>query len=85
VTRNFKTRSRSSPAAFPASAAVERFGRIDILVNNAGIAAAAPVQDIAVEQWDRIIGVHLRGTFLMTREVLPQMIVLPRAPPARRS
>jgi len=55
------------------AAAMARFGRIDILVNNAGIAAAAPVQDIAVEQWDRIIGVHLRGTFLMTREVLPQM------------
>jgi len=53
--------------------AMERFGRIDILVNNAGIAAAAPVQDIPVEQWDRVIGVHLRGTFLMTREVLPQM------------
>jgi 3-oxoacyl-[acyl-carrier protein] reductase len=55
------------------AAANDRFGRIDILVNNAGIAAAAPVQDIPVEQWDRVIAVHLRGTFLMTREVLPQM------------
>jgi 3-oxoacyl-[acyl-carrier protein] reductase len=53
--------------------ATDKFGRIDILVNNAGIAAAAPVQDIPVEQWDRVIAVHLRGTFLMTREVLPQM------------
>jgi len=55
------------------AAANDRFGRIDILVNNAGIAVAAPVQDIPVEQWDRVIAVHLRGTFLMTREVLPQM------------
>jgi 3-oxoacyl-[acyl-carrier protein] reductase len=55
------------------AAANEKFGRIDILVNNAGIAAASPVQDIPVEQWDRVIAVHLRGTFLMTREVLPQM------------
>jgi 3-oxoacyl-[acyl-carrier protein] reductase len=55
------------------AAANERFGRVDILVNNAGIAAASPVQDIPVEQWDRVIAVHLRGTFLMTREVLPQM------------
>ncbi len=47
------------------------FSRIDILVNNAGIAAAAPVQDIPVEQWDRVIAVHVRGTFLMTRRVLP--------------
>jgi 3-oxoacyl-[acyl-carrier protein] reductase len=52
---------------------VRAFGRVDILVNNAGIAAAAPVQDIPVEQWDRVIGVHLRGTFLMTRRVLPLM------------
>jgi 3-oxoacyl-[acyl-carrier protein] reductase len=55
------------------AAAAEQFGRVDILVNNAGIAAASPVQDIPVEQWDRVIAVHLRGTFLMTREVLPQM------------
>lgn len=47
------------------------FGRVDILVNNAGIAAAAPVEGIPIEQWDRVIGVHLRGTFLMTRLVLP--------------
>ncbi len=53
------------------SAALSSFGRIDILVNNAGIAAAVPVQDILVEQWDRVIAVHLRGTFLMTRRVLP--------------
>lgn len=51
--------------------ALSSFGRIDILVNNAGIASAAPVQDIPVEQWDRVIAVHLRGTFLMTRRVLP--------------
>jgi 3-oxoacyl-[acyl-carrier protein] reductase len=49
------------------------FGRVDVLVNNAGIAAAAPVESIPVEQWDRVIAVHLRGTFLMTRRVLPLM------------
>ncbi len=53
------------------TAALSTFGRIDIVVNNAGIAAAAPVQDIPVAQWDRVIAVHLRGTFLMTRRVLP--------------
>lgn len=54
-------------------ACVREFGRVDILVNNAGVAAGAPVQDIAVEQWDRVIAVHLRGTFLMTRRALPLM------------
>lgn len=54
-------------------ACVQEFGRVDILVNNAGIAAGAPVQDIPVEQWDRVIAVHLRGTFLMTKRALPLM------------
>ncbi len=54
-------------------AVVSAFQRIDILVNNAGIALAAPVQDIAPSDWDRVLGVHLRGTFLMTRRVLPLM------------
>ena len=49
------------------------FGRVDILVNNAGIALAAPVHELSVTAWDRVIAVHLRGTFLMTRAVLPQM------------
>jgi 3-oxoacyl-[acyl-carrier protein] reductase len=53
------------------TATLSSFGRIDILVNNAGIASAAPVEDLPVEQWDRVIAVHLRGTFLMTRRVLP--------------
>lgn len=51
-------------------------GPISILVNNAGIANAAPVQDMAVSQWDELIGVHLRGTFLVTRAVLPGLYAL---------
>lgn len=53
--------------------ATAEFGHIDILVNNAGIAAAAPVHELDVVVWDRVLAVHLRGTFLMTRAVLPQM------------
>lgn len=49
------------------------FGRIDILVNNAGIAAAGAVHELDAAIWDRVIAVHLRGTFLMTRAVLPEM------------
>ncbi len=52
---------------------VDAFSQVDILVNNAGIAAAAPVEEIPVAQWDRVIAVHLRGTFLMTRLVLPRL------------
>lgn len=53
--------------------ALEAAGRIDILVNNAGIGHGDPVEDLAIATWDRVIGIHLRGTFLLTRAVLPGM------------
>jgi 3-oxoacyl-[acyl-carrier protein] reductase len=52
---------------------VAALGGIDILVNNAGIARVAPLQDIDIATWDRVLAVHLRGTFLVTRKVLPAM------------
>ena len=52
----------------------ERFGRIDVLVNNAGIQKAQPITEMTVEDWDRMIGVHMRGAFLCCREVAPVMI-----------
>lgn len=54
-------------------AVLEAFGRIDILVNNAGIAIAGAAHEMPVDLWDRVIAVHLRGAFLVTRAVLPQM------------
>lgn len=53
--------------------ALDCLGRIDILVNNAGIAHTAPIQDIPVEIWDKMMAVHLRSQFLITRLVLPHM------------
>ncbi|MDA5193293.1 SDR family NAD(P)-dependent oxidoreductase [Govanella unica] len=49
------------------------FGRINIPVNNAGIAHNNKVEHMPVELWDRVLGVHLHGTFLMTRAILPGM------------
>ncbi len=65
--------SDAAEAAHLVSATLEATGRIDILVNNAGIGHGDTVEDMAVATWDRVIGVHLRGTFLLTHAVLPGM------------
>jgi 3-oxoacyl-[acyl-carrier protein] reductase len=48
-------------------------GEIEILVNNAGMDTTSPVETMSTEMFDRMVAVHLRGTFLCTREVLPAM------------
>lgn len=65
--------SDEAEAAQLVAAALAAAGRIDILVNNAGIGHGDTVEDLAVATWDRVIGVHLRGTFLLTHAVLPGM------------
>jgi NAD(P)-dependent dehydrogenase (short-subunit alcohol dehydrogenase family) len=49
------------------------FERLDFLVNCAGVDHTLGVTELTVEQWDRIIGVNLRGPFLLTRAVFPVM------------
>ena len=56
------------------SKTVEAFDRIDILVNSAGIFPQATVQDLEEEEWDQVIAVNLKGTFLACREVVGHMI-----------
>jgi 3-oxoacyl-[acyl-carrier protein] reductase len=51
----------------------EELGDVEILVNNAGFARDGDVTDLSTEDWDAVLGVHLRGTFLTTRGVLPAM------------
>jgi len=54
---------------------LEKFGRIDILVNNAGLMGNYYlVTDYPEEEWDRLIDVNLKGTFLCCKAVLPAMI-----------
>jgi 3-oxoacyl-[acyl-carrier protein] reductase len=53
---------------------IERLGRIDVLVNNAGIQRPQAITEMTVEDWDRMIAVHMRGAFLCCREVAAHMI-----------
>src|SRR5204862_2675285 len=54
--------------------AVEALGRPSVLVNCAGIGKFANAHDMPFEDWSRIIGVNLTGTFLMSQAVLPQLL-----------
>ena len=50
-----------------------RFGSLDILVNNAGVLRPTAVIDIEEEEWDWVLNVNLKGTYLCSRAVLPGM------------
>lgn len=54
-------------------AAVERFERLDILVNNAGILKEGMLAFTKEEDWDEIIDINLKGSFLFTKAVIRQM------------
>jgi NAD(P)-dependent dehydrogenase (short-subunit alcohol dehydrogenase family) len=55
-------------------AVAQHFGSLDILINNAGAHARAPVVEMTDEQWDRVVAVNLRGTFVCSRAALRLMI-----------
>ena len=55
-------------------AARATWGRVDILVNNAGVIAIGPVVAFAEEDWDRVMDVNLKGTFLCSKAVGPHLM-----------
>jgi NAD(P)-dependent dehydrogenase (short-subunit alcohol dehydrogenase family) len=54
--------------------AVDRFATVDILINNAGIGIAKPLLDYTEDDWDRQLGVNLKGMFFATQEAARLMI-----------
>jgi len=57
-----------------AEKALGRFGRVDILVNNAGIFTESLIENMSIDDWDRVVNTNLRGTFLCTRVLIGQML-----------
>ncbi len=52
----------------------ERFGRIDVLVNCAGVTHRSRFVELSTADWDRVLSINLRGTFLVSRHVVPVML-----------
>jgi 3-oxoacyl-[acyl-carrier protein] reductase len=52
---------------------VEAFGGLDILVNNAGVGVFAPVAELTVDEWDRVVETNLSGLFYCTHAAIPHL------------
>jgi len=65
----------ADPAAVQATVqlALDRYGRLDVMINNAGHAEVAPIEDITLEGWNRVLAVTLTGTFLGIKYALPAL------------
>ncbi|KWU63946.1 MULTISPECIES: SDR family oxidoreductase [Priestia] len=53
---------------------IETFGRIDILINNSGATWGAPVEEMPLEAWQKVMNINVTGTFLMSQEAGKEMI-----------
>jgi NAD(P)-dependent dehydrogenase (short-subunit alcohol dehydrogenase family) len=66
--------SQEADCAHIVATAEAQLGHVSVLVNNAGdYGPVKPVEEITPAEWDRVVAVHLRGAFLLTRLVLPGM------------
>ena len=65
--------SKAADAERMVQRAQEHFGGLDILVNNAGIMGYGTVLTANDEDWERIIGINLKGVFLCSRAAIPHM------------
>ena len=65
--------SKARDAKRMVDSTVRRFGRLDILFNNAGVYLEKKAEDTTEEEWDRVVGTNLKGTFLVSKYAVPHM------------
>lgn len=65
--------TREAEIAGMVAETVERWGRIDILFNNAGIVLVKAIDAMSEEEWDRVMAINVKATFLATKHVVPHM------------
>jgi 3-hydroxyacyl-CoA dehydrogenase/3a,7a,12a-trihydroxy-5b-cholest-24-enoyl-CoA hydratase len=70
---NYDSVSTPEGASGMVKAAVDKWGKIDIVVNNAGILRDVSLLKMTQEDWDKIIAVHLTGSYLVTKAAFPVM------------
>jgi NAD(P)-dependent dehydrogenase (short-subunit alcohol dehydrogenase family) len=71
--RRLDVRDEDAVASAVAAVGDER-GRIDVLVNSAGVAGGGPVHTVDAAEWDRVVDVNLKGTFLLCKHVVRRMM-----------
>lgn len=52
---------------------VGKFGKIDVIINNAGIDYTKSIEDMSLEEWDRVMNVNLRGPFVVSKTAFPYL------------
>jgi NAD(P)-dependent dehydrogenase (short-subunit alcohol dehydrogenase family) len=65
--------SKASDASGMVESTVSRFGGIDIVFNNAGIYIEKKAEDMSEDEWDRLIDINLKGTFLVSKYAVPHL------------
>lgn len=66
--------SRAADVSTLAERTRESLGEVDILVNNAGVGVFRAAHELSEEEWDRVMDTNVKGVFLMSRAIAPQMI-----------